>query len=124
MTLRQKISDKERAVRLRLRDDFEHYAKKVLKLRTKAGKVEPVILNKAQKYIHDKLEDQLDRTGKIRALVLKGRQQGVSTYVAARFYHKTSHRRGCGRSFSRTKTRPAPTFSISSTATMSIATRL
>jgi hypothetical protein len=94
MTSRQKISDKERAVRLRLRDDFEHYAKKVLKLRTKAGKVEPVILNKAQKYIHDKLENQLDRTGKIRALVLKGRQQGVSTYVAARFYHKTSHRRG------------------------------
>ena len=33
-------------------------------------------------------------TGKVRALVLKGRQQGCSTYVAGRFYHRASRERG------------------------------
>jgi len=34
------------------------------------------------------------RTGRVRAVVLKGRQQGCSTYVAARFYWKVTHRKG------------------------------
>ena len=33
-------------------------------------------------------------TGKVRALVLKGRQLGCSTYVAARFYHRAVHSEG------------------------------
>lgn len=81
-------------IRKRLRDDFRHYAKKALKIRTKEGRVEPFLLNKAQEYIHDRLEEQMHRTGKVRALILKGRQQGCSTYVGGRFYHKTTHRRG------------------------------
>jgi hypothetical protein len=36
------------------------------------------------------LEEQKKRTGKVRAMVLKGRQQGISTYIGARFYHATS----------------------------------
>lgn len=46
-------------------------------------------MNKAQLYLHNRLEAQKKRTGKVRAIVLKGRQQGVSTYIGARFYHKT-----------------------------------
>lgn len=88
------LSDREKAIRLRLKSDFEHYAAKCLRIRDKNGRVEPFILNKAQQYIHQKLEAQLSATGKVRALILKGRQQGVSTYVGGRFYHKASHRKG------------------------------
>lgn len=88
------ISDDERAVRLRLRDDFPHYAAKCLKIRTKAATIEPLILNRAQKYVHDRLEEQRARTGKVRALLLKARQQGFSTYIAGRYYHRATHRRG------------------------------
>lgn len=51
-------------------------------------------LNRAQSYLHERLEGQSNRTGKVRALVLKGRQQGISTYIGGRFYHKATHSRG------------------------------
>lgn len=78
----------------RLKDDFIYYAEKCLKIRTKAGLVEQFRLNRAQIYIHEKLEKQKKELDKIRALILKGRQQGCSTYVGGRFYHKTTHNRG------------------------------
>ena len=84
----------EKAIRQRLKDDFIHYASKCLKIRTKSGAVEPFALNKAQLYIHEQLEKQKGETGKVRALVLKGRQQGVSTLIGGRFYHKVSHHFG------------------------------
>jgi hypothetical protein len=88
------LSDKEKAVRQRLKDDFSHYASKCLKIRDKSGKVTPFTINKAQKFIHEKLEEQLSLRGYIRAIILKGRQQGCSTYVGGRFYWKVSHRKG------------------------------
>lgn len=88
------LSEKEKSVRIKLRDDFQHYASKCLKIRTKAGEVRPFMLNQAQLYLHSQLEEQARQTGKIRALVLKGRQQGISTYVGGRFYHKVTHKRG------------------------------
>lgn len=87
----QKMGDEARAIRQKLKDDFIHYAAKCLKVRAKSGLIEPFHLNRAQQYIHERIEQQKGATGKVRALVLKGRQQGVSTYVGARFYHKTSH---------------------------------
>lgn len=51
-------------------------------------------MNKAQRYLHEKIEWQKQKTGKVRALILKGRQQGCSTYVGGRFYWLTTHRRG------------------------------
>jgi len=88
------ISDREKAVRRKLRNEFPHYSSKCLKIRTKAGSVEPLDLNQAQLYLHGKLEEQKEATGKVRALILKGRQQGISTYVGGRFYHRTTHSRG------------------------------
>lgn len=85
---------KERAIRQKLKDDFKHYAAKCLKIRTKSGKVVPLELNEAQLYIHDKVEEQRAKTGKVRAIVLKGRQQGCSTYIEGRFYWRVSHTRG------------------------------
>jgi hypothetical protein len=53
--------------------------------------VSSLVLNRAQRYIHERLEDQRAKTGKVRALVLKGRQQGCSTYVSGRYYHRVTH---------------------------------
>lgn len=88
------LSDRERQIRAKLRNDFPHYAERVLKIRTKSGRVVPFTFNKAQVYIHSRLEEQKEKTGKVRALILKGRQQGCSTYVGGRFYHATTHRKG------------------------------
>lgn len=78
------------------REDYPLYAEQCLRIKTKAGKLAPFVLNKAQLYIHTQLEKQLEETGKVRALILKGRQQGASTYIGGRFYHKASLFSGIG----------------------------
>jgi hypothetical protein len=88
------LTSRERTIRRKLRDDFSHYAAKCLKIRTKAGDIKPLGLNQAQIYLHGRLEAQKQRTGKVRALVLKGRQQGVSTYIGGRYYWRASHTKG------------------------------
>src|SRR5260370_19340564 len=47
-----------------------------------------------QRYLHEKIEDHARRNGRVRVLILKARQQGCSTYISARFYHKATHDRG------------------------------
>lgn len=84
----------EAAIRKRLRDDFPHYASRCLKIRTKDGKVQPFEINTVQRYAHERLERQKAETGKVRALILKGRQQGFSTYIGGRFYHRVTHNPG------------------------------
>lgn len=80
--------------RQRLKDDFKFYARNCLNIRTKDSGVVKFGLNQAQEYIHEQLEKQLNETGKIRAIILKGRQQGASTYVEGRFIHKVTHSKG------------------------------
>lgn len=80
--------------RLVLRNNYPLYARKILRIKAREGS-KPLIFNKTQLYIHEQLEKQLKETGKVRALILKGRQQGVSTYVGGRFYHKVTHTPGC-----------------------------
>lgn len=86
-----RLSDREKRIRAKLKKDFKHYALRCLKIRQKDGSVVSFVMNRAQNYIHERLEAQLGKTGKVRALILKGRQQGCSTYVGGRFYHKTTH---------------------------------
>jgi hypothetical protein len=78
----------------RLMDDFPHYAENCLKIKDKAGSIVSLCLNKAQLYVHERLEEQRQRTGRVRALILKARQQGFSTYIGGRFYHRTSLNKG------------------------------
>jgi len=93
---------REIEIRRRLRDDYPHYAERCLHIRVKKAKVidgksrkvVPFVLNRAQEYLHERLEAQKKKTGKVRALLLKGRQQGCSTYVGGRYYHLTTHKRG------------------------------
>lgn len=88
------MKTEEAARRKRLRDDLEFYSKNCMFIRSKSGAVQPLRFNRAQQYIHEQLERQLRETGKVRALILKGRQQGCSTYVSARYYHAASWRKG------------------------------
>lgn len=84
----------ERSLRARLANDFEYYSANLLKILSKGGGLVPFELNKAQKHIHSVIEEQLERTGRVRVLVLKARQQGCSTLTAGRFYRAVTHRKG------------------------------
>jgi hypothetical protein len=77
-----------------LADDLPTYAEVALVVRPKDGDPRPLILNASQRFVHDRIEEQRRKTGRVRAIVCKGRQQGVSTYVGARFYWRVTHRRG------------------------------
>lgn len=88
------ITERELSLRRRLKDDFEAYSRACLKIRTKSGDVDNFRLNRSQRYLHSRLEEQLRTKGRIRALVLKGRQVGISTYIGGRFYWKISHKFG------------------------------
>jgi hypothetical protein len=78
----------------RLRSDLPYFAEHSLKLRPKAGPLEPFLFNAAQKKLHETIEEQKAKTGRVRVIVLKARQLGVSTHVAARLYHRTINNPG------------------------------
>lgn len=71
---------------LRLRDDFPFFARNCLKIRDKDGGIVPLKLNRGQLFLHEKLEAQRLAGKPVRAIIVKGRQMGISTYLQARFY--------------------------------------
>lgn len=77
-----------------LRNDQFLFAKHCLRIRDKLGNIVPLIYNSAQTLLHETIERQVRETGRVRIIVPKGRQQGISTYFASRFYWKTALRRG------------------------------
>ncbi|MDO9252621.1 MAG: hypothetical protein Q7U48_13860 [Hydrogenophaga sp.] len=81
--------EREQALR-RVRESLLVHIAHCAKIKDKSGKVIPFRLNRAQRYIHERLEQQRAATGMVRALILKSRQQGSSTYVGERFYHQVS----------------------------------
>jgi hypothetical protein len=88
------LSSEELAIRQKLKDDFPHYASRCLKIRSKSGAIEQLVLNKAQLHLHTIAEKQRAETGKVRIIGLKGRQQGFSTYVEGRIYWRVTHQKG------------------------------
>lgn len=93
--MKQLSHDERRAVMVRLSTDFDLYSRSILRIRPKSGGAPvPFVMNAAQRYIHTKITEQEHATGKVRAIILKGRQQGASTYTEGRFYWRISHRRG------------------------------
>lgn len=72
------------------RTDFNHYAPRALKVLPKAGSPIPFVMNKSQQHVHDCIERQLEEEGRVRALIVKGRQQGISTYVEGRYLWKAT----------------------------------
>jgi hypothetical protein len=86
MSLSAETIAEARQYALRCVDDFEFFALTCLKIRTKSGDVIPLRLNQAQRHLHQKLEAQVAKRGMVRAIIVKGRQVGISTYIQARFY--------------------------------------
>lgn len=70
-------------------DDFNEFSRSFLKVKNKAGQIVPFTMNVAQQYVHRLLEKQKQELGYVRAVILKGRQQGISTYIEGRFFHRT-----------------------------------
>jgi hypothetical protein len=83
------------AIRQRFKDDRAHFAARCLQIRAKSGELVPLSFNSVQQYVDQKLDEQRRDTGRVRALVLKARQEGLSTYIGARYYHRVIHQRGC-----------------------------
>lgn len=87
--------ERRREIELHLARNFEDYSARILRVLPKAGgNPVPFLLNDAQRFLHAKIEEQRRSIGKVRAIVLKGRQQGVSTYTEGRYYWRITHARG------------------------------
>ena len=71
-----------------LRDNLAYFSQHDLKIKDKSGELVPFVFNQAQEYLDKRLNDQLAKTGKVRALIVKARQMGSSTYLEGRYYHK------------------------------------
>jgi len=80
--------------RKRLLEDFEFWAKNSCKIRTKDGNILPLTLNPVQRRFLLDITKQLETTGYIRSVILKGRQQGLSTFVHAYIYWYASQHEG------------------------------
>ena len=78
----------------RLKTDLHYFSAKAYKIKDKAGKIVPFRFNKTQVYTHAMFQDQLKRTGMVRANIIKARQTGESTYVAARYQHACQFKPG------------------------------
>lgn len=76
------------------RTDFRFFAANCLKIKDKLGNTVPLVWNGAQELLHETVEKQKRRTGRVRIINVKGRQQGCSTYWGARYYHNTTMNRG------------------------------
>jgi hypothetical protein len=86
---------KKLKARKRLLEDFEFWAAKTWKIRTKKGDIIPLVLNRVQRrFLREHIIPQLETVGYIRSVILKGRQQGLSTVVAAYLYFRASQNRG------------------------------
>ena len=87
------MNEEQRELALRrVREDLKVHAAHCAKIKDKGAKLVPFVFNRAQNYVHELLEKQKAETGKVRALILKGRQQGISTYIGERYYHQVSTR--------------------------------
>lgn len=85
---------KEKEKRLLLEEysqDFSRFAEEQIRIVTKdASKgFVPFKLNQAQQHITEQLDKQLKETGRVRAIILKARQQGISTYCSGRVFWKS-----------------------------------
>jgi hypothetical protein len=74
---------------VQLKTDLAYFAQELLRIRPKIGATAPLAFNRAQIELHKRLEEQQEKTGMVRAVILKARQMGISTYVAARLFKKT-----------------------------------
>lgn len=76
------------------RGDIEKFSRECLKIRDKKGDLVPLTFNPLQKITHRAAEKQKAETGRVRAIVLKYRRGGASTYILARGYQRATLHHG------------------------------
>lgn len=74
--------------------DYKKFAATFMSIRTKSGAPKLFVFNRAQNFLHQRLEAQREAIGRVRAVICKGRQLGASTYVQGRYFHNVITRRG------------------------------
>jgi hypothetical protein len=87
------MDQKLQQIRKKLYTNFPYYANAALKIRTKQGDITPLKLNQAQHILDEAVQAQLDTEGKIRVIILKARQQGLSTYTGGYLYYSVSQQK-------------------------------
>lgn len=87
-------SKRKELIRTVRNQDFVAFAKQNLKVRSKEGPIVPFAMNQAQIYAHRQIESQRHEIGKVRAAILKARQQGFSTWIGGRYYKRTTDHEG------------------------------
>ena len=71
----------------RCKKDLEFYARTHLKILPKRPPViSPFTFNFSQRFSHKRMAAQAKAEGRVRIIILKARQQGMSTLVAGRFF--------------------------------------
>lgn len=87
----QSETDRLRAI---FKLDFQQFAWRCLKIRTKTKGTQPFQLNSVQLDLLNRIENELRMKGRVRIIVLKARQMGISTFLEAYLYHRTIHYAG------------------------------
>ncbi len=77
----------------RLRADFMFFTEHILKLRHRSGKTIPFKLNKAQQLLWQEIRQQQTQS-QVRLIILKGRQMGISSFIAALNFYQGWSRMG------------------------------
>lgn len=80
------------SVAKQLKASFPLYAKNILRIINKDSELVPFNLNRGQMYVHGRIEAQMKERRKVRALNIKARQVGMSTYTEGRFFWRTTAR--------------------------------
>src|SRR5579859_3132867 len=82
--------DRQHTIRLTLlKNDFPYFARTHIKIEGKnPGEVLLLQFNRAQEYLHEQVEKMLKEVGYVRIIIVKGRQQGISTYIEMRLFHR------------------------------------
>lgn len=73
---------------------FAAFAPRHLRIKNTQGRIVPFRLNDAQVALHELVRKQEHERQYVRMVVLKARQLGISTYIAARSYYKIHRRTG------------------------------
>ena len=80
------MSETIKKLRSEFKTDFQQFAYRCLKIRTKTNGVVPFELNSVQLDLLDKFENAMRFDGRARFIVLKARQMGLSTFIEALIY--------------------------------------
>lgn len=73
-----------------LRNNYPAFGEQCLRVRDKGGKLVPLSFTPTQRIIHHMAEEQKAEKGLVRAICLKYRRAGASSYILGRGYHRST----------------------------------